>query len=82
MKLMREGRRIFIIHSTNKVVKKLKKIPTTKKGEMFRHVRFDIDDTWAECRASTQCWTEVSISGDLWVIGIMDGGYEDGDGEE
>jgi hypothetical protein len=31
--------------STNKVIKKLKKIPTTKKGEMFRHARFDIDDT-------------------------------------
>ena len=49
---VKEGRVVFYVSSknidpnnTNKVVKKLKKIPTTKKGEMFRHVRFDIDDS-------------------------------------
>ena len=49
---VKKGRVVFYVSSknidpnnTNKVVKKLKKIPTTKKGEMFRHVRFDIDDT-------------------------------------
>ena len=49
---VKKGRVVFYVSSknidpnnTNKVVKKLKKIPTTKKGEMFRHVRFDIDDS-------------------------------------
>ena len=31
------------LNNTNKVIKKLKKIPTTKKGEMFHNARFDID---------------------------------------
>ena len=84
---VKEGRVVFYVSSkdidlnnTNKVIKKLKKIPTTKKGEMFRRVRFDIDDTFAQCQASTQCWAEVGISGDLWQIDTMDGAYEDGDG--
>jgi len=67
-------------NNTNKVIKKLKKIPTTKKGEMFRRVRFDIDDSWAQCQASTQCWATVGAAGDLWVIDAMDGEAEDGEG--
>ena len=67
-------------NNTNKVVKKLKKIPTTKKGEMFRRVRFDIDDTWAQCMIpNTECWNEVQLSGDLWIIDTMGGEAEDGE---
>jgi len=85
---VKEGRVVFYVSSkdidpnnTNKQIKKLKKIPTTKKGrEMFRRVRFDIDDTYAQCRASTQCWDTISISGDEWVIDTEDGQDEDGEG--
>ena len=84
---VKEGRVVFYVSSkdvdlnnTNKVIKKLKKIPTTKKGEMFRRVRFDIDDTFAQCQASTSCWASVGLAGDFMVIDTMDGAYEDGDG--
>jgi len=83
---VKEGRVVFYVSSkdidlnnTNKVVKKLKKIPTTKKGEMFRRVRFDIDDTYAQCQASTQCWDEIQLSGAEWVIDTVDGAAEDGE---
>ena len=84
---VKEGRVVFYVSSkdidlnnTNKVVKKLKKIPTTKKGEMFRRVRFDIDETYAECMIpNSECWDEVQLSGDLWVIDTMGGEAEDGE---
>jgi hypothetical protein len=43
-------------NSTNKVIKKLKKIPTTKKGETF-HARFDIDYSYPGAgQGCEQCW--------------------------
>ena len=55
-------------NNTNKVIKKLKKIPTTKKGEMFRRVRFDIDDTFDQCADDQQCYVGFA----LFILGLQE----------
>ena len=51
-------------NNTDKVIKKLKKIPTTKKGEMFHNARFDIDALSVQLLSFNG--TVQSVSGNLF----------------
>jgi len=64
-------------NNTNKQIKKLKKI-TTKKWEMFRRVRFDIDDTFDQCESNPACSSQANFA----FTEIFDFSLDDTGGDE